>query len=148
MMPGATAAMAAPGSWEAGGAVSGAHGILGQATVVLAVIVAAVALGASMRLERGRGPTLARVADGLVIAVTVLVFVTLFIGGILLMTGLRPSSPVHILLAVAALAALPVAGGAGLWAEHGAGRQPQRYRWLAGGAAVTALLGILLALTG
>jgi hypothetical protein len=128
--------------------VSGAHGILGQATVVAAIIVAAVSMAAAMSLDRGRGPTLAHLADALAVVLTVLVFVTLFIGGLLLMTGLRPSSPVHILLAVAALAAVPIAGAAGLWFERGAGRRPQRDRWLAGGAAVTALLGILLALTG
>jgi hypothetical protein len=128
--------------------VSGAHGVLGLSTIVLAAVMAALSAAAAMSLDRGRGPTLPRVADALAIALTVLVFVTLFIGGLLLMTGVRPSSPVHILLAVAALAAVPVAGGAGLWFERGAGRGPQRYRWLAGGAAVTALLGILLALTG
>jgi hypothetical protein len=128
--------------------VSGAHGVLGLSTIVLAAVMAALGAAAARSLDRGRGPRPARLVDALAIALTVLVFVTLFIGGLLLVTGVRPSSPVHILLAVAALAAVPVAGGVGLWFERGAGRGSQRYRWLAGGAAVTALLGILLALTG
>jgi hypothetical protein len=128
--------------------LSGVHGILGYATVVAAVIVAAVALASAMSLQRGRGPGLARLTDGLAIAVTLLVFAALFVGGLLLITGLRPSSPAHLILAMAALVALPLAGGTGLWLEHGEGRAPRRYHWLAGGAAVTAALGLLLALTG
>jgi hypothetical protein len=128
--------------------LSGVHGILGDTTVVAAVIVAVVALAAAVALQGGRGPGLARLADGLAVAVTLLVFAALFIGGLLLVTGLRPSSPLHVVLAVAALVALPLAGGGGLWLEHGEGRGPRRYHWLAGGAAVTAALGLLLALTG
>ena len=91
--------------------MSGVHGILGYATVVAAVIVAVVALAAPVSLQRGRGPGLARLADGLAVAVTLLVVAALFVGGLLLITGLRPSSPTHVVLAVACLVALPLTGG-------------------------------------
>jgi hypothetical protein len=78
----------------------------------------------------------------------VVVLATIFIGGLLLITGSRPMTPVHMLLAIAALAALPVAFGAALWREHGTGRSRARAGWLAGGALITVLLGLLLAATG
>jgi hypothetical protein len=128
--------------------MTGLHGTLGYLTVVAAVVVAFAAGATSIGLERGWGPAVARLTDILAAVVTVLIFAALFIGGLLLITGLRPMSAAHILLAVAALAAMPVAVGVGLWREHGAGRSPARYGWLAGGAAVTAVLGLLLAASG
>jgi hypothetical protein len=135
--------------------MSGLHGTLGYLTVVAAVVVAVAAVvvavaadATSIGLERGWGQALARLTDILAAVVSVLVLAALFIGGLLLITGLRPMSPAHILLAVAALAAMPAAVGVGLWREHGAGRSPARYGWLAGGAAVTAVLGLLLAASG
>ena len=128
--------------------MSGLHGTLGYLTVVAAVVVAVAAGATSIGLQRRWGQALARLTDILAAVVSVLVFSALFIGGLLLVTGLRPMSPAHILLAVAALAAMPVAVGVGLWREHGAGRSPARYGWLAGGAAVTAVLGLLLAASG
>lgn len=128
--------------------MSGLHGTLGYLTVVAAVVVAVAAGATSIGLQQRWGQALARLTDILAAVVSVLVFSALFIGGLLLITGLRPMSAAHILLAVAALAAMPVAVGVGLWREHGAGRSPARYGWLAGGAAVTAVLGLLLAASG
>lgn len=128
--------------------MSGLHGTLGYLTVVAAVVVAVAAGATSIGIQRRWGQALARLTDILAAVVSVLVFSALFIGGLLLITGLRPMSAAHILLAVAALAAMPVAVGVGLWREHGAGRSPARYGWLAGGAAVTAVLGLLLAASG
>ena len=128
--------------------MSGLHGTLGYLTIVAAIVVAVVAGTTSVGLQRRWGRSLARLTDILAIVVSALVLAALFIGGLLLITGLRPMSPAHILLAVAALAAMPVAAGVGLWREHGAGRGPARYGWLAGGAAVTAVLGLLLAASG
>jgi hypothetical protein len=129
-------------------ALSDLHGILGHLTVAAAILVAGLAGLASIALKRSWGLALARLTDLLAVMLAVLVLAALFIGGLLLVTGLRPSSPAHILLAVAALAALPVAGGVALWREQGEGRGPRRYRWVAGGAIVTAVLGLLLALSG
>jgi hypothetical protein len=128
--------------------MSGLHGTLGYLTVVAAVVVAVAAGATSIGLQGRWGQALARLTDILAVVVSVLVLAALFIGGLLLITGLRPMSPAHILLAVAALAAMPVAVGVGLWREHGAGRSPARYGWLAGGGAVTAVLGLLLAASG
>jgi hypothetical protein len=128
--------------------VSGLHGTLGYLTVVAALVVAVAAGATSIGLGRRWGQALARSTDILAAGVTVLVFAALFMGGLLLITGLRPMSPAHILLAVAALAAMPIAAGVGLWRERGAGRSPARYGWLAGGAAVTVVLGLLLAASG
>lgn len=128
--------------------MSGLHGTLGYLAVVAAVVVAVAAGTTSIGLHRRWGQALARLTDILAAGVAVLVLAALFVGGLLLITGLRPMSPAHILLAVAALAAMPVAAGVGLWREHGAGRGPARYGWLAGGAAVTAVLGLLLAASG
>jgi hypothetical protein len=128
--------------------LSGVHGILGHLTVAVAALVAVLAGLASVALGRSWGIALARLTDLLAVVLAVLVLVALFIGGLLLITGLRPSSPAHILLAVAALAAMPVAGGVALWREQGEGRGPRRYHWIAGGALVTAVLGLLLAVSG
>ena len=129
--------------------MSGVHGILGHLTVAVAALVAVLAGLASLDLgRRSWGVTLARLTDLLAVVLAVLVLAALFIGGLLLITGLRPSSPAHILLAVAALAAMPVAGGVALWREQGEGRGPQRYRWILGGAIVTSVLGLLLAVSG
>jgi hypothetical protein len=128
--------------------LSGVHGILGHLTVAVAALVAVLAGLASVALGRSWGIALARLTDLLAVVLAVLVLVVLFIGGLLLITGLRPSSPAHILLAVAALAAMPVAGGVALWREQGEGRGPRRYHWIAGGALVTAVLGLLLAVSG
>jgi hypothetical protein len=128
--------------------MSGLHGTLGFLAVVVAVVVAVAAGATSIGLERRWGPALARLTDMLAVVVSVLVFAALFIGGLLLITGLRPMSAAHILFAVAALAAMPVAAGAGLWRERGRGRDRARYGWLAGGAAATAVLGLLLAMSG
>lgn len=128
--------------------MSGVHGILGHLTVAAAALVAVTAGLAAFPQGRRWGPGLARITDLLAVVLTVLVLSALFIGGLLLMTGLRPSSPAHILLAVAALAAMPLAGGVGLWREQGEGRDALRYRWIAGGAIVTAVLGLLLAVSG
>jgi hypothetical protein len=128
--------------------MSGLHGTLGYLTVVAAVVVAVAAGATSIGLQQRWGQALARLTDILAVVVSVLVFAALFIGGLLLVTGLRPMSPAHILFAVAALAAMPIALAVGLWREHGAGRSPARYGWLAGGAAVTAVLGLLLAASG
>ena len=128
--------------------MSGLHGTLGYLAVVAAVVVAVAAGTTSIGLQRRWGRALARITDILAAGVSVLVMAALFVGGLLLITGLRPMSAAHILLAVAALAAMPVAASVGLWREHGAGRGPARYGWLAGGAAVTAVLGLLLAASG
>jgi hypothetical protein len=128
--------------------MSGLHGILGLLAVAAAVVVAIAAGVTSVGMAGPRGRSLARLTEILAGAATVLVFVALFVGGLLLVSGLRPSSPVHLILAVAALLALPAAAGIGLWSEQGAGRSPLRYRWLAGGAVVTAVLALLLAMTG
>jgi hypothetical protein len=128
--------------------MSGLHGALGYLTVAAAVVVAVAAGATSIGLQQRWGQALARLTDILAVVVSVLVFAALFIGGLLLVTGLRPMSPAHILFAVAALAAMPIALAVGLWREHGAGRSPARYGWLAGGAAVTAVLGLLLAASG
>jgi hypothetical protein len=133
---------------EGGETMSGLHGTLGYLTIVAAIVVAVAAGTTSVGLQRRWGRSLARLTDVLAIVVSALVLAALFIGGLLLITGLRPMSPAHILLAVAALTAVPVAAGVGLWREHGAGRGPARYGWLAGGAAVTAVLGLLLAASG
>lgn len=129
-------------------ALSGLHGILGHLTVGAAALVVVLAGLASFALGRSWGMALARLTDLLAVVLAVLVLAALFIGGLLLITGLRPSSPAHILLAVAALAAMPVAGGVALWREQGEGRGPRRYRWIAAGAIVTAVLGLLLAVSG
>lgn len=128
--------------------MSGVHGILGHLTVAVAAFVAVLAVLASVALGRSWGAALARLTDLLAVVLAVLVLAALFIGGLLLITGLRPSSPAHILLAVAALAAMPVAGGVALWREQGEGRGPRRYRWIAGAAVVTGVLGLLLAVSG
>lgn len=128
--------------------MSDVHGILGHVTVAVAALAVVLAGLASVVLGHSRGPAVARLADLLAVVLAVLVLAALFIGGLLLISGLRPSSPAHILLAVAALAAMPVAGGVALWREQGDGRGPRRYRWIAGGALVTAVLGLLLAVSG
>jgi hypothetical protein len=128
--------------------LSGFHGVLGHLTVALAVLVAVLSGLASIALGRSWGLALARLTDLLAVVLAVLVLAAMFIGGLLLITGLRPSSPAHILLAVAALAAMPLAGGLALWREQGEGRSPRRYRWIAGGALVTGVLGLLLAVSG
>ena len=128
--------------------MSGLHGALGFLTAVTAVVVALMAGLAWAGFDRRWGVAAARTAEVIGVVLVVLVLAALFIGGLLLITGLRPMTPAHILLAVAALAAVPIAEGAGLWREHGAGRSRARSGWLAGGALATALLGLLLAATG
>jgi hypothetical protein len=129
--------------------LSGLHGILGHLAVAAAALAAILAGLATLALaHRSWGVALARLTDLLAVVLAVLVLAALFIGGLLLITGLRPSSPAHIILAVAALAAMPLAGGVALWREQGEGRGPQRYLWIAGGAIVTGVLGLLLAVSG
>jgi hypothetical protein len=128
--------------------VSGLHGSLGYLAVIAAVVVAMLAALTSVTLERRAGHTLALLTDVLAIVAGLLVFGALFIGGLLIITGLRPDAAPHVVLAIAALAAMPVAAAVGLWSEQGTGRSRRRYRWLAGGAMVTAALGLALAATG
>ena len=124
------------------------HALLGGLVIVVAIGAAILAGVASVSMERGWGRLLGRLADLLAILLAVIVGVALFVGGLLLITGSRPSSPLHVLLAIAALAAMPAAAGAGYWREQAGPGGRQRHRWLAGGAIVTAVLGLLLAATG
>jgi hypothetical protein len=128
--------------------LSGFHGTLGFLVIVVAVVVAAAAGIAWAVHERRWGTAAARIAEILAFTLGVLVLAAIFIGGLLLITGSRPMTPLHILLAVAALAAVPVAFGVALWRERGTGRSRARAGWLAGGALGTVLLGLLLAATG
>ena len=68
--------------------------------------------------------------------------------GLLAITGLRPMSPAHVLLAIAALLVLPAAAGLGLWRERQGGPEGTRHGWLAVGAIITVVLGLTLAATG
>jgi hypothetical protein len=149
---GTTVIIAVPldtGTGTGGGeTVSGLHAALGFLTLVTAVGAAMTAGLAWAGFERRWGVGAARTAEVIALILGLLVLAALFIGGLLLITGLRPMTSAHILLAVAALAAVPIAAGTGLWREHGAGRSRARSGWLAGGALVTALLGLLLAATG
>jgi hypothetical protein len=124
------------------------HGLLGGLVVAVAIGAAILAGVASVSIERDRGRRVGRLADLLAIVLAVLVLAAIVVGGLLLITGVRPSSPIHVLLALVALAAMPVAGGLGYWLDRDAVRGPARYRWLAGGATATVALGLLLALTG
>jgi hypothetical protein len=128
--------------------MSGAHGALGWLALGAAVSVALLALAAWSTWGSQAGGLLGRFAEMVAAAATAVVFVALFVGGVLLTTGLRPASVLHLLLAFTALATLPAALALGIWAERGRGRGLQRYRWLAGGGLVTAMLSMLLAQTG
>lgn len=134
---------------ESGGyGMSGLHGALGLLAIGAAVIVVVAAVATWLAWERRVGRTLALLTDVLVIIVTVLVFAAVFVGGLLLITGLRPGQTGHLILGIAALAVLPVAMAVGIWAEQGTGRSQRRYAWLTGGGVVLAVLALLLAQSG
>ncbi len=126
--------------------MSGVHGSLGWLTLATAAAVTLLALGASMAWGDRAGRVLGRLAEVVAVAATAIVFAALFVGGLMLMTGLRPTSMLHVLLAVAALATMPVALALGVWSERGRGAQ--RYRWLAGGGLVMVALSVLLTQSG
>ena len=75
--------------------MSGLHGALGWLTVGAAVIVVLAAVVTWLTWERGVDRTLARLTDLVVAVVAVLVFAALFVGGLLLVTGVasRPDAP-------------------------------------------------------
>jgi hypothetical protein len=128
--------------------MSGLHGALGWLTVGAALIVLVAAVATWLAWERPVGRTLARLSDLLVVSVPVLVFAALFVGGLLVITGLRPAQVLHVPFGVAALATLPVAMATGIWGEQGTGRGRRRYAWVTGAAAVLLVLALLLAQTG
>jgi hypothetical protein len=112
------------------------------------VLVTLLALAASLAWRGRTGAVLGRSAEAVSVATAVVVFAALFLGGLLLMTGLRPASMLHLLVAFAALATRPAALVLGVWSERGRGRGAQRYRWLAGGGLVMVAWSLLLTQTG
>lgn len=128
--------------------MGGAHGLLGwlAAWAAMAVVIAAGAAHLTWGRPVWRG--LALLADVLVVLVTVLVFAALFLGGLLLITGLQPDQPLHVFLGMAALATLPAAMAIGIWRDRGTGRSRQRDAWLMGGGVLLALLALLLVQSG
>ena len=128
--------------------MSALHGTLGWLSVGAAIVVTFVALATWLLGTRRPVHALALATDIVVAVVTAAVFATLFLGGLLLITGVRPGNVAHVIIGVAALAALPVAMGLGIWADQGGGRTPRRYLWVSGGGLVLTILAILLTLTG
>lgn len=128
--------------------MSGVHGALGWLTVGAAAIVILAAVVTWLTWEHRVGHTLARLTDLVVAVVAVLVFAALFVGGLLLVTGVRPAQMLHVLFGVAALAVLPLAMGVGIWGEQGTGRSRRRYGWVAGGGVVLTVLALLLTQSG
>jgi hypothetical protein len=127
--------------------MSGVHGTLGWLALVAGMIVTLSALAAWYLGTRAAGRLLARVTDLLVVLVTALVLAAMFVGGLLLMTGLRPIDMLHVLYGIAAPAALPIAMGLGIW-DGGRGRRHRRHAWVAGGGVVLVVLSLLLAMSG
>lgn len=126
--------------------MSGAHGTLGWLTLGVAGVVALLALLAWLAGPGRLGRVLGLITTILVIVVTALVAVVLFLGGLLLMTGLRPQDVVHVLLGIAALATLPVSLAVGAWSDRG--ESQRRYLWVCGGSLLLMLLAFLLGQTG
>src|SRR4051812_2618725 len=81
-----------------------AHGWLAAAVAVLAV-----ALGAIVLLDLTTGRSGRRAQDRLILGALAVVGVAILTGLVLLVTGHVPTDPLHVLYAVAALVALPIA---------------------------------------
>jgi hypothetical protein len=128
--------------------MSALHGTLGWLTVGAAVVVTIVAF-ATWFLESRRPVRALEVATNLIVAaVTVVIVATIFVGGLLLITGTRPDNVGHIVIGVVALAVLPASLGLGMLMDQDSGQPPRRCLWVAGGGVVLAVLGLLLTVTG
>jgi len=128
--------------------MSGVHGTLGWLAVGAAVIVTVTALSTWLLGTRRPARVVERMTDILVALVTALVFAALFVGGLLLMAGSRPSDMLHVVYGTAALATLPAAMALGIWFDQGRRRGPRRYLWVAAGGLVLAVLALLLTRSG
>jgi hypothetical protein len=128
--------------------MSALHGTLGWLTVAAAVVVTVVALATWYLESRSPVRALAVATNLIVAAVTVVIVATIFIGGLLLITGVRPDNVGHIVIGVAALAVVPAATGIGVLTDQDSGRPPRRSLWTAGGGAILVVLALLLTVTG
>lgn len=128
--------------------MSGVHGALGWLTLWAAVAVALVALLAWATGQGRPGRILGRVTVGVALVAAAVAATALFLGGLLLLTGLRPADIIHVALGIVALAVLPAALLLATWLDRGGGGRPARYLWTAGGGLLLMLLAVLLILTG
>jgi hypothetical protein len=124
------------------------HGLFGYAALGFAPVLFVIS-GVTWLIGTNRlGRTLSRVADLMVVASAGLVLLALLVGPILLAMDKRPNEWLHILYAFVALAILPISVGLGIRAEHGRGKSPTRYGWIALGALVLTVIAWRLSVTG
>jgi hypothetical protein len=128
--------------------MSGLHGTLGWLTVGAAVVVTVVAFATWLLQSRRPVRALAVATNLIVAAVTVVIVATIFVGGLLIITGTRPDDVGHIVIGVMALAVLPASLGLGALTDQDSDRPPRRSLWVAGGGVVLTVLALLLTVTG
>jgi hypothetical protein len=126
----------------------GFHATLGWLAPGAGIVVTLAALATLILLPRPPSRVLAGLTVALAALVTALLLATMFAGGLLLITGLRPLDMLHVLIGIAAPAALPVALAMGWWRERQGGGLGARSRWIAAGGLAVVLLGTLLGRTG
>ena len=134
------------------GDMSPIHAFLGTATLVAAIALVAVAGLSWLRARRGgRGlPTVVSVVAG---TAAVLALSSFLLGPLVVALGFNVASPLHYLLAVAAVAVVPAAAAPGLLVVvHNDGdvlrRRAALDGWLIVGGVALAAIGLLLRVTG
>jgi len=134
------------------GDMSPIHAFLGTATLVAAIALVAVAGLSWLRARRGgRGlPTVVSVVAG---TAAVLALSSFLLGPLVVALGFNVASPLHYLLAVAAVAVVPAAAAPGLLVVvHNDGdvlrRRAALDAWLIVGGVALAAIGLLLRATG
>ncbi|MFN8623601.1 MAG: hypothetical protein U0869_22910 [Chloroflexota bacterium] len=125
-----------------------AHATLSWVAMVGALVVGLLAFLTWLIGTRPAGRSLARVVDLLVRVVVALLVVQIIVGLVVFVSGPPPAEGLHLGYALGMLAAIPVGAVLGVRAEHGRGRSPTRYAWIAGAALVAAVLALRLAATG
>ena len=124
------------------------HGLFGESALAFAVVLAMSAALTWLIGTRPVGLALSRVVDALIVIAAGLVVLALFLGPVLLAMGKRPNDMLHILYAFVAVFVVPASVALGIRAEHGSGKAPVRYGWIALGGVVLAAIAWLLFISG
>jgi hypothetical protein len=132
--------------------MSPVHAFLGTATLVAAFALVAVAGLSLLRARRG-GRGLPTVVGVVAVTAAVLALCSFLLGPLVVALGFTVASPLHYLLAVAAVAIVPAAAAPGLLVVVHNDADVLRRRvaldaWLVVGGVALAAIGLLLRVTG
>lgn len=128
--------------------LAGVHGQLGLAALPLFVVLAVAAVVVTAVGARPAAARLGRVVDLLWVVALGAAVLAFVLGPLVLLGGALPRDTIHVAYGVAAVLVLPVLTGIGAWRSARGGFGPTRYAWVAAGAAISAVIALLLAQTG